>query len=168
MAQEEVRTGREGGDDAAAPRPRRLAVRRADGGLGEGNAGVEERAARDELAAAASAPEGVTSCAPEQPCSSSALRARACPALLLRGTAAPDALRCACSALERKAALYDHLQRGGGGADAGDADEPRYNVDFAMKARSACASRRSIALARARLHNTRGFALALRALAQAT
>ncbi len=42
-----------------------------------------------------------------------------------------------CSALERKAALYEHLQRSGGGDDAAaSADEARYNVDFALKARA--------------------------------
>jgi hypothetical protein len=39
--------------------------------------------------------------------------------------------------LERKAALYEHLQRSGGGDDAAaSADEARYNVDFALKARA--------------------------------
>ena len=41
-------------------------------------------------------------------------------------------------ALERKAALYERLQREGGGEDAARGDmDARYNVDFVMKARRA-------------------------------
>jgi len=38
-----------------------------------------------------------------------------------------------CSALERKAALYEQLSRGGGGAL--DPEDDRFSVDFLMKAR---------------------------------
>ena len=134
-APQEARAAGEGGVEDDAPRARRLAVRRRDeesgahvNAFGDGNAGVRERAAADELAAAAGAPEGVTTCV--------------IATLFTRSVRARGADgRCVCfhSALERKAALYEQLRREGGGADAYLPEhEARYSVDFAMKVRRSC------------------------------